>query len=172
MEALQDALLNLLIVVVGLVAAFIGQKGSEYLKKKGVLAQLESKKNYVAIVVSAVQQVYAEANGDAKLQEAKAQLVDLFNKNGIKFTEDELNLLIESAVKGMKASRTVRHRRSRSVARTSAPVSGMSVPALKSDLSTSDKVQSLMQMSSKFLDFCPSQRNFFLLEERFDECPF
>lgn len=102
MEALQEALLNLLIVVVGLVAAFIGQKGSEYLKKKGVLAQLESKKNYVAIVVSAVQQVYAEANGDAKLQEAKAQLVELFNKNGIKFTEDELNLLIESAVKGMK----------------------------------------------------------------------
>lgn len=102
MEALQDALLNLLIVVVGLATGFIGQKGSEYLKKKGVLAQLESKKNYVDIVVAAVQQVYAEANGDAKLQEAKAQLVELFNKNGIKFTEDELNLLIESAVKGMK----------------------------------------------------------------------
>lgn len=56
----------------------------------------------MAIVVSAVQQVYAEANGDAKLQEAKVQLIDLFNKNGIKFTEDELDLLIESAVKGMK----------------------------------------------------------------------
>lgn len=102
MEALQEALLNLLIVVVGLATAFIGQKGHAYLKRKGVLAQLESKKNYVEIVVSAVQQVYAEANGDAKLQEAKAQLVELFNKNGIKFTEDELNLLIESAVKGMK----------------------------------------------------------------------
>lgn len=102
MEALQEALLNLLIVVVGLATAFIGQKGHAYLKRKGVLAQLESKKNYVDIVVAAVQQVYAEANGDAKLQEAKAQLVDLFNKNGIKFTEDELNLLIESAVKGMK----------------------------------------------------------------------
>lgn len=102
MEALQDALVNLLIVVIGLVATFVGQKGSEYLKKKGVLAQLESKKNYVAIVVSAVQQVYAEANGDAKLQEAKVQLIDLFNKNGIKFSEDELDLLIESAVKGMK----------------------------------------------------------------------
>lgn len=102
MEALQEALLNLLIIVIGLVATFVGQKGHAYLKRKGILAQLESKKNYVAIVVSAVQQVYAESNGDAKLQEAKAQLVDLFNKNGIKFTEDELNLLIESAVKGMK----------------------------------------------------------------------
>ena len=102
MEALQDALLNVLIIIIGMVATFIGQKGHEYLKRKGVLAQLESKKNYVDIVVTAVQQVYAEANGDAKLQEAKAQLVDLFNKNGIKFTEDELNLLIESAVKGMK----------------------------------------------------------------------
>ena len=65
------------------------------------LDKLESKKNYVDIVVAAVQQVYAEANGDAKLKEAKAQLVDLFNKNGIKFTEGELDLLIESAVKGM-----------------------------------------------------------------------
>lgn len=102
MEALQDVLLNLLIVVVGLATTFIGQKGTAYLKRKGVLAQLESKKNYVAIVVSAVQQVYAESKGDAKLQEAKVQLIDLFNKNGIKFTEDELDLLIESAVKGMK----------------------------------------------------------------------
>lgn len=102
MEALQDVLLNLLIVVVGLATTFIGQKGTAYLKKKGVLAQLESKKNYVDIVVAAVQQVYAEANGDTKLQEAKVQLIDLFNKNGIKFTEEELNLLIESAVKGMK----------------------------------------------------------------------
>ena len=101
MEALQDVLLNLLIVVVGLATTFIGQKGTAYLKRKGVLAQLESKKNYVDIVVTAVQQVYAEADGTAKLDEAKAQLVDLFNKNGIKFTEDELNLLIESAVKGM-----------------------------------------------------------------------
>lgn len=102
MEALQDVLLNLLIVVVGLATTFIGQKGTAYLKRKGVLAQLESKKNYVAIVVSAVQQVYAESKGDAKLQEAKVQLIDLFNKNGIKFSEDELDLLIESAVKGMK----------------------------------------------------------------------
>lgn len=102
MEALQDVLLNLLIVVVGFGDNFHRTKGTAYLKKKGVLAQLESKKNYVAIVVSAVQQVYAEANGDAKLQEAKVQLIDLFNKNGIKFTEDELDLLIESAVKGMK----------------------------------------------------------------------
>lgn len=102
MEALQEALLNLLIIVIGLVATFVGQKGHAYLKRKGVLAQLESKKNYVDIVVAAVQQVYAEANGDAKLQEAKTQLVDLFSKNGIKFTEEELNLLIESAVKGMK----------------------------------------------------------------------
>ncbi len=101
MEALQNALLNLLIIVIGMVATFVGQKGTEYLKKKGVLAQLESKKNYVDIVVTAVQQVYAEADGNAKLQEAKTQLVDLFNKNGIKFTEDELDLLIESAVKGM-----------------------------------------------------------------------
>ncbi|WP_275400168.1 hypothetical protein [Enterococcus faecium] len=68
MEALQEALLNLLNVVV---AIFIGQKGSEYLKKKDILAQLKNNKNYMAIVVLVIQQVYTKVNGDAKLQEAK-----------------------------------------------------------------------------------------------------
>jgi len=87
MEALQDVLLNLLIVVVGLATTFIGQKGTEYLKKKGVLAQLESKKNYVDIVVTAVQQVYAEADGNAKLDEAKTQLVEFVDRIGGKRDE-------------------------------------------------------------------------------------
>ena len=63
----------------------------------------------------------------------------------------------------MKASQTAHHRRSRSVARTFAPVSGMSVPALKSDLSTSDKVQILMQKSSRFLIF-PKDESAYSLE--------
>lgn len=102
MEALQEALINLLVVVIGLVASFVGAKGTQFLKEKGIAAQLESKKNYVDIVVKAMQQIYQEADGSEKLENAKSELIELFNKNGIKFTEEELNLLIESAVKGMK----------------------------------------------------------------------
>ncbi|WP_442896616.1 phage holin, LLH family, partial [Enterococcus sp.] len=43
-----------------------------------------------------------EADGPEKFNRAKSQLVDFLNKNKIQFTEDELNVLIESAVKSMK----------------------------------------------------------------------
>ena len=102
MEALQEALINLLVVVIGLVATFVGQKGYSYLNNKGILKEIEAKQKYVNIVVSAIQQTYKEANGEEKLGEAKNQLVDFFNANGIKFTDIELNSLIESAVKGVK----------------------------------------------------------------------
>ena len=102
MEALQEALINFLVVVIGLVATFVGQKGYSYLNNKGILKEIEAKQKYVNIVVNAIQQTYKEANGEEKLGEAKTQLVDFFNANGIKFTDIELNSLIESAVKGVK----------------------------------------------------------------------
>ena len=102
MEALQEALINLLVVVIGLVATFVGQKGYSYLNNKGILKEIEAKQKYVNIVVNAIQQTYKDANGEEKLGEAKTQLVDFFNANGIKFTDVELNSLIESAVKGVK----------------------------------------------------------------------
>ena len=102
MEALQEALVNLLVVVIGLVATFVGQKGYSYLNNKGILKEIEAKQKYVNIVVNAIQQTYKEANGEEKLGAAKTQLVDFFNANGIKFTDVELHSLIESAVKGVK----------------------------------------------------------------------
>ena len=102
MEALQEALINLLVVVIGLVTTFVGQKGYSYLNNKGILKEIEAKQKYVNIVVNAIQQTYKEANGEEKLGEAKTQLVDFFNANGIKFTDVELNSLIEAAVKGVK----------------------------------------------------------------------
>lgn len=102
MEALQEALINLLVVVIGLVATFVGQKGYSYLNNKGILKEIEAKQKYVNIVVNAIQQTYKEANGEEKLGEAKTQLVDFFNANGIKFTDVELNSLIEATVKGVK----------------------------------------------------------------------
>lgn len=102
MEALQEALINFLVVIIGLVATFVGQKGYSYLNNKGILKEIEAKQKYVNIVVNAIQQTYKEANGEEKLGEAKTQLVDFFNANGIKFTDVELNSLIEAAVKGVK----------------------------------------------------------------------
>lgn len=102
MEALQESIVNLLAVLIGLLATFLTTKVNSYLKEKGIKQQLESKQDYVNIVVNAMQQLYAEADGPKKLQEAKQQLVALFNANKIPFTMEELDMLIEAAVKGMK----------------------------------------------------------------------
>lgn len=102
MEALQESIVNLLAVLIGLLATFLTTKVNTYLKEKGIKQQLESKQNYVNIVVNAMQQLYAEADGPKKLQEAKTQLVAFFNANKIPFTMEELDMLIEAAVNGMK----------------------------------------------------------------------
>lgn len=102
MQALQEALINLLVVVIGVVASFLGQQGVQFLKKNGVLKEIESKKAYAKIVVNAIQQTYKEADGDEKLSEAKNQLIKMFSDNGIAFSSEELDSLIEAAVRGAK----------------------------------------------------------------------
>lgn len=102
MQALQEALVNLLIVIVGGAVTIGTTKTTAYLKEKGILAQVESKQNYVDIAVQAVQQMYQESNGDEKLEVAKDYVIKLFRENNIPVSDGEIKLLIESAVKGMK----------------------------------------------------------------------
>lgn len=102
MEALQDALVNLLVVVIGLVTAYVGKRGKEYLDQKGVLKALESKKEYTDILVRAMRETYEVGEGDKKFATAKSGLIEYLNANKISFTESELDSLIQSAVDGLK----------------------------------------------------------------------
>lgn len=102
MEQFQAEIITAFGTLLSIIIGYAVSQLKAYLTKKGILAELENKKGYVDIVVKAVQQLYAEADGDVKLAEAKKQLIEIFNKNGVNFTEDELNMLIEAAVKGMK----------------------------------------------------------------------
>ena len=102
MQELQTALINLLIVFIGVLTTYLSQQATIFLKKNGVLKELEGKKAYAKIVVNAIQQTYTEADGEAKFNDAKAQLVRVLNENGLTFTDTELNSLIESAVHGIK----------------------------------------------------------------------
>lgn len=102
MEQFQAEIITAFGTLLSIIIGYAVSQLKAYLTKKGILAELENKKKYVDIVVKAVQQLYAEADGNVKLAEAKKQLIEIFNKNGVNFTEDELNMLIEAAVKGMK----------------------------------------------------------------------
>ena len=102
MEFIQVELINLLTAVAVACVGWLTKHGVTFLKNKGIVAKLESEKEIVKIVVSAVEQLYAEVNGTEKLRLARKEIVKLANQKGIKIKEADIDLLIESSVKEMK----------------------------------------------------------------------
>jgi|SRR5690606_14528087 len=103
-EAIQTELINLVVVVITALIGIVTQKVTAFLKEKGVVAKLEGNKELVKIAVNAVEQTYKELNGEEKLNVAKLELVKLMNEKKIKISEQEIDMLIESAVKEMNDS--------------------------------------------------------------------
>ena len=104
MEELQAEIINVAVIAL---TAFIGwatKQVTTYLKKKGVVAQVQNNKEVVGIVVNAVEQMYKGLKGEEKLDLAKIELLKLMNQKKIKITDKELELMIESVVKEMKDS--------------------------------------------------------------------
>lgn len=102
MEAIQVELINLVILVLTTLVGYATKQVSSYLKKRGALAELENNKVLVDIAVNAVEQMFKEADGITKFETAKAELVKMLNDKKIKVSEEQLNLMIEQAVKAMK----------------------------------------------------------------------
>lgn len=102
MEQITNALFQAASLIIVAIIGYVANRITAYFKKEGVLTELENKRAYAEIAVAAAQQMFKEADGPEKFNRAKSQLVDFLNKNKINFTEDELNVLIESAVKSMK----------------------------------------------------------------------
>lgn len=83
------------VIITGFVVPFIKEKiGSERLAKY---------EYWVNTAVQAAEMLFTESgSGVEKKQYVVNFLNDMFNKNKVVITEDQLNLLIESAVKQMK----------------------------------------------------------------------
>lgn len=101
MESIQAELINLVIVVITALVGWVAQKVTAYFKEKGLITKLETNKELVRIVVNSVEQTYKHLDGDEKLKVAKIELVKLMNEKKIKISEQEIDTLIESAVKEM-----------------------------------------------------------------------
>lgn len=98
---INQELINLAIVCVTGFIGWVTKEVSGYLKKKGMVAQLESHKDLVSVVVNGVEQAYSQLHGKEKLNMAKIELIKLASSRGIKLDEGSLDMLIESAVKEM-----------------------------------------------------------------------
>lgn len=101
MEAIQAEIINLAILIIVSILGFVARQITSYLKKKGVIAQLEGHKELGKIVVTAVEQSYKQLHGKEKLNLAKIELIKFAKEKGLKITERELDLIIESSVKEM-----------------------------------------------------------------------
>lgn len=99
---LQEALLNLAVVLITGAVSVLTAKTTRYFKEKGVLSKFESKKESVAIAVNAVEQIAKIEKVPDKYNEAKRRAIKLLQTQGIIISDSELNSLIEAAVNGLK----------------------------------------------------------------------
>ena len=101
MDAIQVELFELAIVVVTALVGWATKHVVTYLKEKGIIVKIENNKALVKIAVEAVEQSYKTLHGKEKLDLAKIELIKLANEKGVKISEKEIDLLLESAVKEM-----------------------------------------------------------------------
>lgn len=102
MQGLQEAVMQLAVVIITGLVSVLTAKATAYFREKGLLAKLDAKKKSVDIAVNAVEQIYYEEQGPERYKQARTRAIDLLNKQGITITEQELDTLIEAAVAGLK----------------------------------------------------------------------
>ena len=62
----------------------------------------KKKKDVVKTVISAVQQIYSDLDGQSKYEKAVESITEMLNEKGISATELEIQMMIEDAYRRMK----------------------------------------------------------------------
>lgn len=110
MEGIQDILMpgvlsilgTIITVAVSIVSYKITKWGNEYINNQNTKLTIEQKQAVVNSTVAYVEQVFKDVDGATKLEEAKNNILALLQKEGIDIDEEEMNILIEAAVQGLK----------------------------------------------------------------------
>lgn len=110
MEGIQDILMpgvlsilgTIITVAVSIVSYKITKWGNEYINNQNTKLTIEQKQAVVNSTVAYVEQVFKDVDGATKLEEAKNNILALLQKEGIDIDDDEMNILIEAAVQGLK----------------------------------------------------------------------
>lgn len=97
-SAIQPALLNLVTVCVTCLFGYIGVKVKQTYTQH---IDTDTKKKVVDSTVNYIEQVYTDVHGADKFELAKDKVVSVLNEKGINISEEEIEMLIESAVYGL-----------------------------------------------------------------------
>lgn len=101
-EFIQEAILQILGAVLSIVVTAIGYYGTKFLKNNVFLQNLTKKKEITAIIVKFIEQSYKDILGTDKLEKAKEEVLKWAKNIGLTITEQELDIMIESAVKDLQ----------------------------------------------------------------------
>ena len=99
MEILQNYIFEILVAIITAMMSFIGLRIKNAYTK---YIDTQTKKDVVKDTVKYIEQVYKDIHGKEKLEMAKIKALEWLNEKGIKISEVELEILIESAVNGLK----------------------------------------------------------------------
>ncbi len=107
MELIQDNLIQILATVITAVASFIGMSIKKAYTK---YVDTKTKKEIVDLTVKYIEQIYKGVmiSNEDKLSKAKEKALEWLNSKGLKISDTELDILIESAVNGLKKTNEVK----------------------------------------------------------------
>lgn len=88
-------------VITGILGYKLTQWGNQWINKQNTAFTSEEKKRIAETTVKYVEQVFKDAHGEEKLAAAKAKALALLQAENIDITDEQLEILIEAAVKGL-----------------------------------------------------------------------
>ncbi len=100
-EIIQNNLIEILATIITAVASFIGVSIKKAYTK---YVDTKTKKEIVKATVEYIEQIYKNImiSNENKLQKCKEKALEWLNSKKIKISDTELEILIESAVNGLK----------------------------------------------------------------------
>ena len=106
-ELIQDNLIQILATIITAVASFIGMSIKKAYTK---YIDTKTKKEIVDSTVKYIEQIYKGVmiSNEDKLSKAKEKALEWLNSKGLKISDTELDILIESAVNGLKKTNEVK----------------------------------------------------------------
>lgn len=107
MELIQDNIIQILATIITAVASFIGMSIKKAYTK---YVDTKTKKEIVDSTVKYIEQIYKGVmiSNEDKLSKAKEKALEWLNSKGLKISDTELDILIESAVNGLKKTNEVK----------------------------------------------------------------
>ena len=102
LDILNQCLDILLPAVASVIAVILGVLATKIKTTYNDKIQDETVRTIIKSVVEWAQQVYQDCEGPEKLQKALEKASVILNEKGITISDEELNMLIESAVYGLK----------------------------------------------------------------------